>query len=651
MIHLDICCCTYNSSKWFEGFFNALSNVKYDLKHLHLYFTDNNSSDNTIDDLQAYKLSIGNTFGDFEIIQTGYNGGFSVGSNTSARSGKSPFVLFLNVDTEISADAFINLEKAINSYDSSVGVFEMRQIPYEHPKYYDPVTLETTWATGAAMVVRREVFEKLGGFDETIFMYCEDVDFSWRIRLAGYKIIYLPECTVKHYIDGSGEMKPTQIAGQLAGEKILRLKFGDDAELKKWPEIFRMFKPFLQDNEFAANLSEKLLNKVSEHEDNYRKFYKNNVVNSNFTPIFEGCFEFAKDGQSYYITKPKTVCDITVIINSISSQKLLTNTLKSLCNQTVHNFKVIVIASDDANERTDVINNFMSELDIDYISSITAKNISEIYNYALGKVETKYVVFLKEGDYFFSDYIELISKLIKDNSDCKMFCSSAVSAATKKLSSDGSEYEFIRKENISSNNLSKINFYIDNPLPIQAVTFDIALFNEYGGFDESLEAFEDWDLWIKYSTHCRIAFINKSLSLFRIPAERLEIIANKKHCDLHHETIYRKLSTYISEFSAQDIHSLKWSPDVPPVYEGEDINELKEIACQIRNSTVYKLASPFRKILYKISDTFARMASFWGPKDIAETSDDYNAIQNFVIKAQDSSYMNIISNLRNKLKK
>ena len=65
--------------------------------------------------------------------------------------------------------------------------------PYEHPKIYDPVTQEAQWSSGAAFAIRCEVYERLGGFDEKIFMYGEDVDLSWRLRSFGYKIRYVAE--------------------------------------------------------------------------------------------------------------------------------------------------------------------------------------------------------------------------------------------------------------------------------------------------------------------------------------------------------------------------------------------------------------------------------------------------------------------------
>ena len=52
---------------------------------------------------------------------------------------------------------------------------------------------------GAFLMFRREVYEKIGGLDESYFMYGEDIDYSWRIRLAGWKNYYLPETSIIHY--------------------------------------------------------------------------------------------------------------------------------------------------------------------------------------------------------------------------------------------------------------------------------------------------------------------------------------------------------------------------------------------------------------------------------------------------------------------
>jgi GT2 family glycosyltransferase len=59
------------------------------------------------------------------------------------------------------------------------------------------------WVSGAAMLVRRKAFAEVGGFDERIFMYMEDVDLCRRLRSSGWTVEYLPDVRVEHRIGGS----------------------------------------------------------------------------------------------------------------------------------------------------------------------------------------------------------------------------------------------------------------------------------------------------------------------------------------------------------------------------------------------------------------------------------------------------------------
>jgi GT2 family glycosyltransferase len=76
---------------------------------------------------------------------------------------------------------------------------EARQLPIEHPKVYDLESGETSWATTACVLLPARVIREVGDFDaETFFLYCDDVDYSWRVRLTGRKIIYAPSARIFH---------------------------------------------------------------------------------------------------------------------------------------------------------------------------------------------------------------------------------------------------------------------------------------------------------------------------------------------------------------------------------------------------------------------------------------------------------------------
>jgi hypothetical protein len=80
-----------------------------------------------------------------------------------------------------------------------IAIVEARQIPLELPKVYDPATGDTPWASAACCMVSREAFDSLEGFDSrSFFLHCDDLDLSWRARLAGYRVVYRPSAVMFH---------------------------------------------------------------------------------------------------------------------------------------------------------------------------------------------------------------------------------------------------------------------------------------------------------------------------------------------------------------------------------------------------------------------------------------------------------------------
>jgi hypothetical protein len=110
--------------------------------------------------------------------------------------GDRDVLVLVNPDTYLSPDCLATLVGVLD--DDSVGIAEARQIPLEHPKSFDPVTGDTPWASGCLMALRASVFEALGGFEPAFFLHGDDVDLSWRVRLAGLRVLHVPEAAVFH---------------------------------------------------------------------------------------------------------------------------------------------------------------------------------------------------------------------------------------------------------------------------------------------------------------------------------------------------------------------------------------------------------------------------------------------------------------------
>ena len=175
--------------------------------------------DEGIERLQACAPHVSVTYAFFD-----ENTGTSRGQNRLAKSSSSDHVLLCNPDVVPSGRALCHLIEVLRNPD--VGLVEGKQLPVEHPKHYDLDTGETSWGSGAFSLVPRPVFEAVGGFDEhTFFLYCDDVDLSWRIREAGYRIVHQPAAVVFHDkdLDSDGGWVPTEAEQYYSAEASLLL--------------------------------------------------------------------------------------------------------------------------------------------------------------------------------------------------------------------------------------------------------------------------------------------------------------------------------------------------------------------------------------------------------------------------------------------
>jgi GT2 family glycosyltransferase len=152
------------------------------------------------------------------------NLGSAAGHNRLAQAAMTDFILVQNPDVVVSPRLLINLLSVFRL--PGIGMAEAKQLPIEHPKDYDPQTGETSWATTACALIPLDLFRALGGFDsETFFLYSDDVDFSWAVRLAGYKVIFQPGAVVFHdkRLSDEGKWQPSGAERYYSAEAALLL--------------------------------------------------------------------------------------------------------------------------------------------------------------------------------------------------------------------------------------------------------------------------------------------------------------------------------------------------------------------------------------------------------------------------------------------
>lgn len=138
------------------------------------------------------------------VLPAAGNVGFATATNMLINAAfanqQCKWFLTINPDGLLGQECLLHLVE--RAQEHSLCLVEAMQFPEEHPKNYSPTTGETDWGSGACLLIPRELFEKIGGFDANFFLYMEDVDLSWRTRAAGGTVIHCPKALFAHPVLG-----------------------------------------------------------------------------------------------------------------------------------------------------------------------------------------------------------------------------------------------------------------------------------------------------------------------------------------------------------------------------------------------------------------------------------------------------------------
>ncbi len=191
-----------------------LQNIDWPRELLELVVVENASGDDSLKQLKALGDQI-------VLVEAPENLGFAGGCNLGVKHSTGAVIGLLNNDARPDAqwvraamDTFAKSSK-IGAVASKVLDWEGTRIDYidaaltwfgmgYKPNVTQPIShfqdeaKDVLFGTGAAMFIRREVYEELEGFDERFFMFFEDVDLGWRVNLAGYRFVYQPDSIAYH---------------------------------------------------------------------------------------------------------------------------------------------------------------------------------------------------------------------------------------------------------------------------------------------------------------------------------------------------------------------------------------------------------------------------------------------------------------------
>ena len=205
--------------------YNCINSIyeNISIKDFEIIVVDNGSTDNSINRVKS-------NFQNVEIISSNSNLGYSGGCNLGATHASGKYLLFLNNDTEHSNEWIEKLVYFLDS-NSNIAAVQPKILNIHNKKLFDYAggaggfidkfcfpfvqgrifhTLEEDhnqynnpsrifWASGAAFMIRSNIFKTLEGFDKVYFAYMEEIDLCWRAQAMGYKIYSVPDSFVYHY--------------------------------------------------------------------------------------------------------------------------------------------------------------------------------------------------------------------------------------------------------------------------------------------------------------------------------------------------------------------------------------------------------------------------------------------------------------------
>ncbi|UXY15535.1 glycosyltransferase [Chitiniphilus purpureus] len=526
---VDVSVVLFNSKKWIDAFLKSLAGIDYPKERLNLFFVDNSSSDGTADYIESKLATLRREYASASLLRQP-NLGFGAGHNAAILSGKADYVLVTNVDLEFEIDSIRELMRHVVGKSAiNVASWELRQLPYEHPKHYDPVTLETNWSSHACILMRRDAYLRVGGYEPRIFMYAEDVELSYRFRSFGYRLKYCPNAVVRHYSYAeAGQVKPLQFSGSTLGNAYVRLRYGTWMDKCAILPLYGAL--FFWPSQYPGAKKDVLRN-VGRILRNFNHMLHGAGPEKVYFPFRIFDYEMIREGAFYEVARCITGPLVSVIVRTYRGRtRFLQESIYSLLNQTYRNLEVLVV-EDGGAEMQAVVENISrySGINVRYISCEKVGR-SMTGNAGLAAAHGEYMMFLDDDDLLFSDHIEVLMAELIRSPKLDAAYALAVQVYTRR---DDSGYQEERFEYVDTfrqewdySVLQDHNF-----LPIQSVLFHRRLYERWGGFELDMEMLEDWNLWLRYGFGASFKYVPKTTSIFRVPAE--DNVRMQRHLALH----------------------------------------------------------------------------------------------------------------------
>lgn len=216
---LSVVIVTFNSGKWIERCLGTLDSQSF--RDFEAVLVDNNSSDNTLDAIKSC--------GSLRVIRNLKNVGFAAACNIGIMESAGKYILIMNPDVSVQKRTIADMVRYLEKHDD-VGIvscqlrnvdgtlqYSCRRFPgliTQLIKRFFPESkialdylmanddhskiMDVDWLLGAFLLIRRDVVDYVGQFDERFFLYFEDTDICYRVKKSRWRVIYYPKVAAIH---------------------------------------------------------------------------------------------------------------------------------------------------------------------------------------------------------------------------------------------------------------------------------------------------------------------------------------------------------------------------------------------------------------------------------------------------------------------
>lgn len=224
---VDIVTVNFNAAAFLPGFFAGLRALEYPEEKIRLIFVDNGSRDGSREYAAGAPIQFPK-----EVIDNGKNQGFAKANNLAFRRCGGKYIGLLNPDTVVDPAWLARLVERMEEFPDA-GMAGSRQIPEESPRRIDANTGFASWCSGGHCLIRRSALDRTGGFEEKFFLYGEDVDLSWRMWLAGFPCVYVPEALCRHHDGRPEQFGRRRTYYHVRNSILIRYSWGNGCDVRR----------------------------------------------------------------------------------------------------------------------------------------------------------------------------------------------------------------------------------------------------------------------------------------------------------------------------------------------------------------------------------------------------------------------------------